>query len=356
MHRSVRTRTRSTRPRLPAGNRLLAAVVLAAALINGLFALAIGPPSRFDINDPSTIVDERVWSTLVAAALVPLAWGILRRRRGAWLILVAVLVGVVGVDVVHGDEPSELLLPAIGLIGVLMACRRLVAEPFRETLRRHTLPTRKAMARTQELLEAHATDSMAPFKLREDVGHLFSAAGDAVLAFRVENRALLVAGDPIGTPAGVDEVIQQARRLARGAGLRFAVVAASEGLCDRTCERYDAPGSGAVVRRTTCERAVGRSSPHRRTAGRRGTPCSRRTAERCPRPAGPPRARGGGPIRRYRPRISTAIFATWVGVRPTCTPTASSASALACAVPAVPETIAPACPMVLPGGAVKPAM
>ena len=56
------------------------------------------------------------------------------------------------------------------------------------------------------------------------------------------------------------------------------------------------------------------------------------------------------------PAISAAISATSVGVRPTRTPRASSASCLATAVPAVPETIAPAWPIVLPGGAVKPAM
>jgi len=56
------------------------------------------------------------------------------------------------------------------------------------------------------------------------------------------------------------------------------------------------------------------------------------------------------------PRISTAMSETSVGVRPTRTPLASSASAFACAVPALPETIAPAWPIVLPGGAVKPAM
>jgi len=43
------------------------------------------------------------------------------------------------------------------------------------------------------------------------------------------------------------------------------------------------------------------------------------------------------------------------GVFPTRTPAASRASCLACAVPAEPETMAPACPMVLPSGAVKPA-
>ncbi len=56
------------------------------------------------------------------------------------------------------------------------------------------------------------------------------------------------------------------------------------------------------------------------------------------------------------PAISAAISATSVGVRPTRTPRASSASCFATAVPAVPETIAPAWPIVLPGGAVNPAM
>src|SRR6202042_1403277 len=60
---------------------------------------------------------------------------------------------------------------------------------------------------------------------------------------------------------------------------------------------------------------------------------------------------------RYRaPSSAAAASATCVGVRPTRTPLLSSASALATAVPWEPETIAPAWPIVLPGGAVKPAM
>ena len=74
----------------------------------------------------------------------------------------------------------------------------------------------------------------------------------------------------------------------------------------------------------------------------------------------PPRISTAAPssprVVRYPPRISTAISATCVGVRPTRTPLASSASALAAAVPLEPLTIAPAWPMVLPGGAVNPAM
>jgi hypothetical protein len=51
-------------------------------------------------------------------------------------------------------------------------------------------------------------------------------------------------------------------------------------------------------------------------------------------------------------RISSAVSD---GVLPTLTPTASRASFLACAVPDEPETMAPAWPIVLPSGAVKPA-
>jgi hypothetical protein len=56
------------------------------------------------------------------------------------------------------------------------------------------------------------------------------------------------------------------------------------------------------------------------------------------------------------PAISATSCAASVGVVPTRTPRASSAAFLACAVPADPEMIAPACPIVLPGGAVNPAM
>ena len=53
---------------------------------------------------------------------------------------------------------------------------------------------------------------------------------------------------------------------------------------------------------------------------------------------------------------SATICATSVGVVPTRIPTASSASFFACAVPDEPLMIAPAWPIVFPGGAEKPAM
>ena len=71
-------------------------------------------------------------------------------------------------------------------------------------------------------------------------------------------------------------------------------------------------------------------------------------------------SRWGGTVdvRRERQRfltISRISSAVSDGVLPTLTPTASRASFLACAVPEEPDTMAPAWPMVLPSGAVKPA-
>jgi hypothetical protein len=67
------------------------------------------------------------------------------------------------------------------------------------------------------------------------------------------------------------------------------------------------------------------------------------------------RPRAGEQTRYSVSRISRASRAASDGVLPTFTPAASSASFLAAAVPDEPDTMAPAWPIVLPSGAVKPA-
>ncbi len=99
------------------------------------------------------------------------------------------------------------------------------------------------------------------------------------------------------------------------------------------------------------------SCPARTQTRRRGSATSsgreRRRARRGPAREGERRPTG----RPYSARsISTAIAAVSVGLSPTRTPFASSASFLPWAVPEEPEMIAPAWPICLPGGAVKPAM
>lgn len=161
-----------------------------------------------------------------------LAFGVLRKRRGAWMFALGMLAVIAVLEVAHDRPPTEIALPIAGFGSLLAMRRSLVAEPYRDLLRRHMLPTTDALSRTQALVRAYGRDSMAPFKMRTDVGHLFAPEGDAVLAFRVENRVLLVSGDPVGTPAGQRAVLALARDLARGAGLRFGVSTASERMAD----------------------------------------------------------------------------------------------------------------------------
>ena len=76
---------------------------------------------------------------------------------------------------------------------------------------------------------------------------------------------------------------------------------------------------------------------------------------RCPATSMRSPGSGADERRRQPPTISRMSCAVSDGVLPTRTPAASRASCLACAVPDEPETMAPAWPIVLPSGAVKPA-
>jgi hypothetical protein len=62
------------------------------------------------------------------------------------------------------------------------------------------------------------------------------------------------------------------------------------------------------------------------------------------------------PVLQSRPNVSATSWATSDGFVAALMPASLSASLLASAVLSPPETMAPACPMVLPSGAVKPAM
>ncbi len=199
--------------------RVVVAAVVAFALANGLAALAYAPSDRMqDVGQ--AVADSRLhpmiaggwWALALSGILVVLAFGVLRKRRGAWMLALGLLAAIAVVEAVHERSPVSVALPIAGAGSLFAMRRRLVAEPYRELLRRHMLPTRDALDRTHALVRAYGRDSMAPFKLRTDVGHLFAPDGDAVLAFRVENRTLLVAGDPVGTRA---VSAPSSRRLAR---------------------------------------------------------------------------------------------------------------------------------------------
>ena len=116
----------------------------------------------------------------------------------------------------------------------------------------------------------------------------------------------------------------------------------------------------AIAPVTTSGRAAsGRSSGG--AAGSRGRAPGGRERSHAPIlatvQAGAAEARRGAPAdagQRLR-MTSRTSWAVPLGVRPTRTPTFSSASFFAWAVPEEPDTMAPAWPMVLPSGAVNPA-
>ncbi len=99
-----------------------------------------------------------------------------------------------------------------------------------------------------------------------------------------------------------------------------------------------------------------RSAPRRARSPRAPEPVRVRARVRLARRKSAPGTRLRDYAKDYARAISATSCAASVGVVPTRTPRASSASFFACAVPAEPEMIAPAWPIVFPGGAVKPAM
>lgn len=90
-------------------------------------------------------------------------------------------------------------------------------------------PSRQhARDRVQSLVDAHGTDTLSFFKLREDIDHLFSPDGGAVAGYRVEAGVLMVAADLVGPADQLPALAAQLRAEATRRGLKLAVFAASE--------------------------------------------------------------------------------------------------------------------------------
>jgi lysyl-tRNA synthetase class 2 len=79
----------------------------------------------------------------------------------------------------------------------------------------------------RDLVRAHGADTLSFFKLREDKQYLFGAGGDAFLGYRIESGALLVSGDPVGSPEAVPDLVRDVIAFAQARGLRLGVLGAS---------------------------------------------------------------------------------------------------------------------------------
>jgi lysyl-tRNA synthetase class 2 len=78
-----------------------------------------------------------------------------------------------------------------------------------------------------ELVRRHGDDTLSFFKLRDDIEHLVSADGRAVLGYAETMGVLLVAGDPVGPSAALPALLEQTQALARRNRQRLAFLGAS---------------------------------------------------------------------------------------------------------------------------------
>jgi lysyl-tRNA synthetase class 2 len=124
--------------------------------------------------------------------------------------------------------PAEWIPRAVEMLGVAAAAAvaAIVLRPARAVLRR------SSPALVQQLIRRHGADTLSYFKLRGDLVDLFTSDRRAFLSCKVEHGVMLVAGDPVGAPEALPELITDACSVADRSGLRLGVLGASEDFAD----------------------------------------------------------------------------------------------------------------------------
>src|SRR5439155_6303837 len=117
-------------------------------------------------------------------------------------------------------------------VDVLVAAAIIVGSwlLFRARKPPRTAPDERARQTALELVRAHGSDTLAFFKLRQDMHYLFTSDHRAFLGYRIENNVLLVSGDPVGPVDALPELVSEACVFAEVHGLRIAVLSASKSL------------------------------------------------------------------------------------------------------------------------------
>jgi lysyl-tRNA synthetase class 2 len=193
------------------------AVELAVAVLVGLGAADLARGS--DVADAALpgMVAAGLWCTRAAfPVLAP--WRLGRRGCAAGLLGIAALAAADRV----GAAPSALLLAAGGAFLLAIAAAGALVP-------RLPAPAGGDRERTAALVRAHGADSLSAFKLRRDLQRRFHLGGQAVVGQRAWHGVLLVAGDPVCPPQQLREALCEIRADARSHGLAPALRGASDG-------------------------------------------------------------------------------------------------------------------------------
>ncbi|MFL5960063.1 MAG: bifunctional lysylphosphatidylglycerol flippase/synthetase MprF [Gaiellaceae bacterium] len=282
--------------RPPRAERLLARAAAVVGVIGIVSALTPEIADRVELMrgvlPPGWPEAARVLTVALGVGLIWLSRSLARRRRRAWQLAVAVVVGSAAAHLAKGLDVEEATVSLFLLVALVRWRRRfdvpgdpasvrpllglgamfaaVAAIAVSEELRGAELPRRasdaligigialgaaalhfwlrpfgQAVAQTvgerraaRALVEAHGRDSLSFFALRRDKSYLFSPSRRAFLAYRVVAGTALVSGDPVGDEGEFDALLAEARRVARANGWRLAVVGAAE----EHLERYRSLG------------------------------------------------------------------------------------------------------------------
>jgi lysyl-tRNA synthetase class 2 len=169
-------------------------------------------------------------------ALLALALPILRRRRRALRVAIGLLAAVGAVNLVRSFD-FDVAAVSWTLAGLLWWSRGafwVEADP-RHAGRVLRLSIGDVLERRRAgvLVRRHGADTLSAFKLRRDLGRIFSPDGEAMVGYRIKAGALLVAGDPVGPAGAIGDLMHEVRAFARRHGLALGAVGASREFADR---------------------------------------------------------------------------------------------------------------------------
>ncbi len=110
-------------------------------------------------------------------------------------------------------------------LGTLLAMAYVVFRPLTAP---RALPGPTSRRAAADLVRAHGTDTLSFFKLRADQHYFFADDGRAFVGYRIENRVLLLSGDPVGPESAFRALLAELQEFAAARGLKLGAVGASE--------------------------------------------------------------------------------------------------------------------------------
>ncbi len=195
-------------------------VALAFALFRGRHAFEV-EHERFALR--STIIPLAIAGLAISVASVVSVWmagrtdpSIDTAAREAWSLL-----SWQSGPILFDDPAAPYVVRGLMIVALFAAAWAV----FRPRLPACTAAPERRLAR--EVVREHGRDTLASFKLRDDVEYLFCPDRRAFLGYRVEGRVMLVSGDAVGPDDALPGLIAAARSFADGHGMRLGVTGAS---------------------------------------------------------------------------------------------------------------------------------